>query len=281
MKGKLIIGLLLLLYSVFLPPFTQFMKQRPVEVKLGYVPHPRVLKLMSADQNLLTAASMITKVLFYYGTLVQKYNENIIIYPEQENMFKTLLTAVQLDPYNMDAYYFAQASFTWGVGRVKEVNKLLERGALFRKWDPSLPFYIGFNNAYFLKKYTLAAEYMKKAAEISGNPMYTNLAARYFYESAQTAFGLAFLEAMIKSAHDDTVRQSYKIRYDSLLAVHQIETAIVHYRKKHGSDPKRIEDMIEDGFLEKSPADPYGGTFYLDEQGKVRTTSKLAPMKRE
>ena len=43
-------------------------------------------------------------------------------------MYKTLQTAAKFDPYNSDAYYFAQAAFTWEVGRAKEVNQMLDYG---------------------------------------------------------------------------------------------------------------------------------------------------------
>ena len=281
MTPRVVFAALFLVHCLMLPSFSEFMGRRPVEVKLGYVPHPQVVKLTLADQRLLAAELMIVKVLFYYGTLVEKFSEKVIIKPEQANMFRTLLTAVQLDPYNMDAYYFAQASFTWEVGRIAEVNELLEWGMQHRKWDPWLPFYIGFNHAYFLKNYELAAEYLQKAAEISGNPLFANLAARYFYESSQTELGLVFLENMIKSAKDKAVRQTYQLRRDSLQAVQKIEKAIEKYKRETGDQPLMIDALIRSGLLQAVPIDPYGGEFYLDDNGRVRTTSKLAPMDRE
>lgn len=279
MIGRLLFVALLILHCLLLPGFSKFMQSRPVEVKLGYVPHPQALKLATADHQVLTAEAMVIKVLFYFGTLVEKFDQNVIIRPEQANMFRTLLTAVKLDPYNVDAYYFAQAAFTWDVGRVAEVNELLKWGVQYRTWDPWLPFYLGFNNAYFLKNYDLAAEYMQQAAEVSGNPLFTNLAARYFYESAQTELGLVFLDAMIDTAKDKSVRQSYTLRRDSLLAIRKIEQAQSEFQETTGSSATELGDLLRTGLLTAIPADPYGGEFYLDEDGKVRSTSKLAPMK--
>ena len=34
--------------------------------------------------------------------------------------------------------------------------------------------------------------------------------------------------------------------------------------------------MKRAGFIDKIPADPYEGEFYLDKMGRVRTTSRLA-----
>ena len=112
--------------------------------------------------------------------------------------------------------------------------------------------------------------------EISGNPLYSQLTARYFYESQQTALGLAFLEAMIRSAKDKAVRESYKMRRDALLATTVLEKALKAYRTETGSLPESLKELVEAGLLDRLPDDPYGGEFYLDDQGRVRTTSKLS-----
>ena len=46
------------------------MKNRPVAVKLGYVPSAEVLRVAVRDQKLLVAHAAIVRVLVYYGTLI-------------------------------------------------------------------------------------------------------------------------------------------------------------------------------------------------------------------
>lgn len=275
MTRRLLCGLLIVAYAALIIPFADLQKNRPVEVKLGYLPHSQVLKVTSGDYRTTTAAFIVMRILFYYGTLMQKWQENVIVRPEHFNLFKTVQAVVDLDPYNTDAYYFAQAVFTWDVGHVQDVNVLLQQGLKFRTWDPSLPFYLGFNYSYFLKDYTQAAVYMKQAAERSGNPLYTQLAARFFYESEQSSLGLAFLETMIRSAKNKAVRKSYELRRDALLATTIIEKARDAYKAKFGQMPKEPQDLVGSGILPVLPADPYGGSFFFDGQGRVRTTSKL------
>jgi len=222
------------------------------------------------------AEMAIVKVLFYYGSLVDQWTKQVIIRPEFFNMFKTLNAAIILDPYNMDAYYFCQAAFTWELGRAREVNALLDHGMKYRTWDPWLPFYAGFNSGYFLKDYSAAAEYMRRAAEISGNPLFTKLAARYFYESDQTDIALAFLDSMISGAKDPAVKQTYELRKQALLAVSVLENALVRYRSEIGQNPQSLQDLVRAGIIQNLPQDPYGGEFYLDDHGKIRSSSKLA-----
>jgi hypothetical protein len=102
------------------------------------------------------------------------------------------------------------------------------------------------------------------------------LAARYFYESEQTAFGLAFLETMIKGAKNPAVKRHYELRRDALLAVMAIEEAQNKYLDRFDTKVVNLQQLVVSGVLDFLPADPYGGTFYLDDHGKVRSTSKFA-----
>ena len=274
---RLLFVLLVVSYAFCVVPFAAYMKNRPVAVKLGYVPSAEVLRVAVGDHKLLVAQAAVVKVLVYFGTLVEKLNNNKIVLPaEHLNMYKTLQTAVKLDPYNSDAYYFAQAAFTWEVGRAQEVNLMLDYGMKYRTWDFTLPFYAGFNAAYFLKQYEPAAKYMKKAAEISGNPLLTNLAARYFFESDKSELGIKFLEMMEKSTKDEQVRKLYHVRRTALVAISTIQGAVNKFKEHNGRLPVRLEELIAQNIMSQLPEDPYGGSFYLDNLGGVRTTSKFA-----
>ena len=276
MTYRLIFVLLIVVYVFCMVPFTSYLKNRPVAVKLGYVPSADVIRVSVGDHKLLVAHAAVVKVLVYFGSLVENLNKKIILPPEYQNMYTTLQTAVKLDPYNNDAYYFAQAAFTWEVGRANEVNQMLEYGMKYRSWDFMLPYFAGFNAAYFLKQYEPAARYMQKAAEISGNPLMATLAARYYYESDNSNIGIDFLEMMEKGAKDEQVQKLYRLRRTALMAVLHIQSAVTQFRKQNGRLPGRLDELIEYGNLKRLPEDPYGGRFYLDNTGTVRTTSKFS-----
>jgi len=275
MMRKFLFFVLIALYLPVAVLIGADLKNRPVEVKLGYVPEGRLLKYLPRDQQPMISQWFILKVIFYFGTVIDHWFQQDMVQPEYYTMFKTVETAVILDPYNMDAYYFAQAAFTWELGRARDVNRLLIYGMKYRTWDYWLPFYVGFNNAYFLHDYTEAAFYMQKAAEISGNSMYTNLAARFYYEAGDSRLGVAFLDNMINQAKDPKVKRLYELRKVALQDVEKIETALRRYKKFYGLPPKDISRLVDLGFLPFIPQDPYGGTFFLDSLGQVRSTSKF------
>ena len=249
---------------------------RPVLIKLGSPPNGQAISLVAGVQKPLLSWLWVTRVMIYYGSLVDPDARKMQVAPEYYNMYKTIEAAIRLDPYNMDTYYFAQAAFTWDLGRVEEVNALLLHGMKYRDWDYQLPFYAGFNAAYFLKDYAEGARLMQLAAERSDDVLLTNLAARYFHQARKTELGIVFLETVIKQTRDQKLLNVYQVRLSALYAAREIEVAIDAYLEKNGHLPKNLVVMIECGLLVGIPADPYGGTFYLEADGSVVSTSKFA-----
>jgi hypothetical protein len=265
-------------YLLIAAPFAAHLRNRPVQLKVGYVPEAAVLKFMTADQRYLVADWAVTKVLFYFGALVEKaQGKNLYASePDYPGMFRILQTSLRIEPYNADAYYFAQAIFTWDVGRFREVNNMLEYGMKYRTWDSQLPFFAGFNAAYFQKDYRKAAEYMRRAAEIAKEQQFATLASRYFYEAGEDDMAIMFIDAMKETARDENEKKLYAFRRAALVAARDIQRAIGAYKSRYGRLPGALDDLVRKGFLQAIPADPYGGVFYIDETGKVRTTSKFS-----
>jgi len=266
----------LLLYGALILPFTAYLKNKPFVEKLGYVPSVMALKSVAADHKELVAASLVLKVLMYFGGLSEKSGNQMETPPDYMSMSRLLHGAVKLDPYNMDAYYFAQGFLTWDVKQFKLANDLLEYGMKYRKWDWYLPFFAGFNSAYFLHDYKKAAEYYRLAGDLSGSDLHKSLAGRYLQESGQTELAIIYLSAMAKSERNAAVKKSYLLRLNAFKEVRRIELARDQYEKLGGSLPVTVDTLTRSGFLSPPPTDPYGGQFYIEADGKVTTTSKFA-----
>ncbi len=254
------------------------MGQKPIEEKLGFVPSIKLIKPLSLDQKELVAASLVTKVQIYFGGLVGKAMEERVITqpPDLQGMSRLLHGAVQLDPYNMDAYYFAQGFLTWDARQFKVANDLLEYGMKYRTWDWYLPYFAGFNHAFFLKNYVKAAELYKRAGDLSGEVLYKNLAGRYMQESGQTELAIAYLSAMEKGEKSVALKKTYQTRLKAFREARRVEQSRDLFRQQQGALPASIWQLVQSGMLNPPPVDPYGGCFYLEPDGKVATTSKYA-----
>lgn len=276
MKRHAFLLVLIILYILLVIPLVTYMKQKPFAEKIGYVPRPEVLRALSADQKQSTATALVIRTLIYFGGLVEYAINKIYIPPDMSGMREMIEAAVGLDPYNMDAYYFAQAVTAWDPREVRATNELLKIGMRYRNWDWYLPSFAGFNNAYFLKDYEQAAFYYQRMAELTGTDLPMRLAGRYLYEAGRTDLAISYLTAMEKSTRNDAIRKSLAIRLQAFKSVKAIETARDRYRTKHGRRPASLEQLVQEGILPERPVDPYGGTFYIDTAGQVRTTSKFA-----
>jgi len=278
-KITLVFVLLLASYTLLAGVLTESMQQRQGLVKLGYVPDGRLVDAIAGDQKLGIAALYTLKSIIYYGELVQQWQQGNRQTPEMSNLFRFLESSVRLDPYNMDSYYFAQAAFTWEVGHAADVNRLLAYGMKYRNWDWILPYYAGFNAAYFLHDYATAASYMQKAAELSGNSLLTGLTSRYMQNSGQTNLAVGFLEHMIAQSRDRDMIAQLMVRKEALQAVLLIEEAVSKYKEAYQHQPLHVSELVTSGLLLTIPEDPYGGKFYLDTDCAVKTTSNMTFIK--
>jgi tetratricopeptide (TPR) repeat protein len=216
------------------------------------------------------------KVIIYYGGQVERAKNQIAVSIDYPGMFQAINASVKIDPYNTDAYYFAQAVLVWDVQQVETANELLKYGMRYRVWDYYLPYFAGFNYAFFLKDYANAAIYYKRAGELLGTDLPMNLAGRYMYESGRTDMAIAYLTEMIRGAGNEAVKNSLQTRLKAFQSVRTIEQAKEIFHQAFHRDPASVEELIQKGYLKEPPVDPYGGKYYIDKQGMVRSTSKFA-----
>lgn len=264
-------------YACIFGQFSAYMKRKPIEEKLGFVPNTAMLRYMCADQKTFVGAALLMKVIMYFGGLVDRPSEKSIASPpDYRGMSNIIHSALKLDPYNMDGYYLAQSFLTWEVKQFAIANKLLDYGMKYRTWDWYLPFFAGFNHAYFLKDYAKAAEYYKRAGELSGQDLHISLAGRYMQESGQTELAIVYLTAMERSERNPAIKKNYQLRLTAFKEARRIEVARDAFLKSGKSLPVSMDTLLHAGLLSPPPLDPYGGQFYLEPDGKVTTTSKFA-----
>jgi len=266
---------LLALYLLLVVQMDARMHALQPVAKLGFVPNATVTRYLVGDQKTAVAALYSLRGVIYYGEMLQQWRTGNRQTPEMENLFAFLHASVLLDPYNMDNYYFAQAAFTWEVGWAEQVNALLIHGMDYRTWDWLLPYYAGFNAGYFLQDYPAASRYMQRAAEVSGNSLLARLTTRYMQKYGKTGLAIAFLDDMLDRSRDKDLVESLSVRRQALVSLLQIERAVEGYRERYNANPADLQALVASGLIDEIPADPYGGTFYMEDSGEVNSTSLL------
>lgn len=267
-KNWLVLFLLLAAYTITFTHVKSYREGLRKGEPLLYLPPEEILQIVSLDYKNLVSELLFFRTIIYFGDKLETK-----IMPNWHWIHKAMDASTYLDPYNIDSYYFAEAVLTWDAKMIKEANELLEKGLKYRNWDWYMPFFLGFNYLYFLKDNKKAAPYYKRAAELE--PSVAPLAAKVFYKINETAFAITFLKKMHEDAQNENVRKSISIRLDALEKIFSLENAVNQYTDKFKKMPESLEELVKAGIIGDLPHDPYGGVFFLDKDGRIKTTSNL------
>lgn len=236
-------------------------------------PPALALETMALGNKELVSTLIFYNAQFYFGEKYAWRQEQ----PEYQRLFVALDKATDLDPRNMDCYYFAQGLFSDIKPAVPLLNRLLKKGLQHRPNDWYLPFFLSANYYFQLKDPVTAAHYLQKAAILNpDNALFASLSARMLYQGNQTEAAVLYLRGFIKETNNPSVRKMLLKRLYALEAIHYLEQAVAAFTTQHNRPPRTLAELVAAGIIKKIPQDPYGGTFEFDATGRVATTSKLA-----
>ncbi len=273
MKQAITGTIILALFIAVVNLYPRYQKKYEPPLRLHRLPPTLALEIMSVGNKELMAEIIFYNTEFYFGEKVGWREET----PELRRLYDALNKATDLDPYNIDCYYFAQGALSWVKPAIPYLNRLLEKGLKHRTWDWYLPFFLSANYYFQLKQPVKAAEYLKLASRLNPrSSLFATLTARMFYEGNETEAGIAYLRSLIKDTQNPLLRKRLAKRLKALEAIRYLELALEKYESKYKQKAKSLGDLVKAGLIESIPPDPYGGKFYLTKDGKVYTTSKLA-----
>jgi hypothetical protein len=250
------------------------MKKIPLDAAETFVIPTPIVKIMALEFRGLASDILFLKSMTFIGGTLQRKEPSRVKEWEWNWFIKVLNASTDLDPYFLDPYYYANAYLTWDAGRIEEANHLLEKGSRYRDWDWMLPFFVGFNNFYFLQNDNKAAEFlMESSRRPGGDPMFASIAARLSYKENRTETAIYFLEQTAKYTEDRNIKERFETRIQALRSILFLDNAVAVFKKKYGKNPTGIEELVSKNIISQLPMDPYGGTYYLAEGGKVRSTA--------
>lgn len=237
------------------------------------IPSP-VLKIAALEFHGFASDIFFLRTMVFMGGAHQRTEWPKIKAREWKWFADTLDNATELDPYFFDAYYYANAFLPWDAGMVQEANRLLEKGSSYRDWDWMVPYFLGFNNFFFLQNDGEAAEYLMEASRRpGGDPSLASLAARLAFKENRLETAILFLEEIAKKTENESLRNFYGKRIQAMRSIRILEKGIALYRKEYGRMPAGLDDLVKGNILKRLPVDPYGGRYFLEKDGKVISTS--------
>ncbi len=185
---------------------------------------------------------------------------------EWENIRRTFQYALELDPYFMQAYIYAQGNLPWDAGMYQETIDLLAISKKHRTWDWYPGYYMGFDYYYFLADYAKASEEFLEAARVDHAPLLLSiLGARLALKGKRTETAIALLKTMLGDRElDENSAREIRMRMEALQGVLTIEKSIQEYERRFGSRPENLDELVSSGVLSKLPENPYGGPYFYD-----------------
>jgi hypothetical protein len=148
---------------------------------------------------------------------IQVIGEDTVTPQGYEWIYHALDVVTTLDPQFEYAYELGGVILSVLGNAPEKSNALLIKGARENPDVWRFPFYIGFNDFFYLEDYSSAAFYMARASMLPDHPAYLpKLAARLYLQAGDKGTAMEFLDRMIHTTGDDKIRRSLEKRMEEI-----------------------------------------------------------------
>ncbi len=264
-----IIAIFASLYVIYLSDITiNRLKPKNIE-DFYYLPIGKYARIISFGYNNVLADILWMKTLAYTG-------EHIATDKQFKYLVSLLDAVTNLDPYFLYPYKFAGTILPWEAHDAKDAIRLLKKGLRYLPDSWVLWFFTGFIYLYFEGDYKQAAFYMGEAAKKPGRPMFiVSLAAKLLAKENSPETAINILMEVYKNTRTKSIKEEILKKIKTIIAernFRMLDDAVKKFKKVEGRLPNSLNELVEKGFLEAIPKEPFGGKYYLTPDGEVRST---------
>lgn len=251
------------LASFFLLPNSALNRKEEVDFS---APDPLVLQILALGDPLSAADLTWLETTNYFGG--QDGAEQW--YARLSGLLNAI---VSLDPEFEYAYLFGGNALSSSISGVDAADDILERGLKHFPKNWRFPFYIGLNAYIFRDDYKRAGQFIGQAAGYPGAPSFlAAFSTRLLASSGDCDESMRMVQSLLQKSKDKVVQKNLQERQRYLVweCNYQIlEQVNQQYQKQKNTLPKSINAFVQSGILPKIPADPYGGHWSIDPDGKI------------
>lgn len=189
--------------------------------------------------------------------------------------------STRLDPDQVTVFRTAALTIPQNVGREVWVNcdegRTIALAGLERfPHDPYLLQALAHIYLYCDRDYRKAADTLKLLGQTPGAPDYiSQLATRLYAQAGDFDEGLELAQTLMESAGDPSAKAFFEKRVQEILLereLQRVDAAVMQYWRRENKPPARLEDLMPTD-LSPPPVDPLGGSVYLDDYSRARSTS--------
>jgi hypothetical protein len=180
-----------------------------------------------------------------------------------------------LDPRHGYAYQTTGIMLS-SAGQLADSNYILEKGTRNVPNRYILPFHRAVNAFMYAEDYAEAGRWFEVAAKTPGAPSRLRQNVLAMYVKGDTAeAAISFLGQLQAEAEDDESRRALQSQIDTAVLERDaalIEAAAAAWTAWCGVRPVVPASLVLEGLLKAVPRDPFGGVYFFDEEGRVRST---------
>ena len=235
-----------------------------------YLPDARYVRLITLGHDTLAGDLLWFNTNSYFGRQMrEKRDVNWL-----GEMCKLI---TELDKRSPHYYEFCGTLLSWIAKDPQASNRILDSAIRHNPGNWKYRYLRGFNFWYFLEDKKQATEDFSAAAKLPGAPpILASLASRLMISTDDSTEAILLLRTLIQTTKDPAVRTALFDKLKRAQLSHDINVlnSALSIAQKQGRSIKSLEELVALGIITSLPADPFGGTYFLDlNTGAIGTTS--------
>ncbi len=191
--------------------------------------------------------------------------------------------AAWMNPANEDNYYVAGNILPWK-GQFEAGQKVLKMAIDARPFDWWPVFYFAFDIWNFEKDGLRAGETLRlaipRATDEADRLTLEVLSVRWMERGYDTRSAIRMVQSMEANSQHSRLRKYYQARIKRLEGLLKLENATERFVAKTGKHPADLRQLVQNGFVDAIPVDPFGLGYELDKNGRPVLRNKPPGVKK-
>ncbi len=188
---------------------------------------------------------------------------------DTEFIAKELYLGYKADPYIKETVFFLGNVLPIKKEDIEIANRYLRLAASYGiDWHIFL--YMGYNFLFNLKEYEKAARFFYIASKLPGaKPYVQSMLIMAYYRKNDIRGALLYLTALYKETENPARKKLILKKIEWLQNIIELNEQVKLFYKKEGRYPKNLKEMVDKGYIQEIPKDPFGRGYYFDKKAKI------------
>lgn len=226
------------------------------------LPSGKTMKILSFGNSELTADFLYIWSIQFFSNYNLLNSKDFI-----EDIFNLI---TDISPRYKDPYLMGSTIMALEMNNIEMAVKLLQKGSKNMKNEWIFDFESGYYTSKYLKNYTLAEKFYKKASKTRGAPEFiSRMLFHSIYMQGKLEESLKLYQNVLKNASTEMERRSanlhlYQIKFE--IDKKKIKSAMNEFFNRYGFYPDNLNELVTYRLIEEIPKDFKGHHYNYDQK---------------